>query len=183
MDLYALFDIPVGLSIISLISSALYFTAGLPVSTIRYIIFALFVISFCFSFQSINVHEYKCFAVLLLILLVMLVPGLKNQDQYYVWRGNIADQFGYITHSLALDEISATDYINGNAEMSCDLTEYGIKAAFEDRPGVNILFDIILHKGIGELFFHIYVFHCFLLALVFLRYMSLHYFFLDAETY
>ncbi|MCR5789299.1 MAG: hypothetical protein K6G83_05355 [Lachnospiraceae bacterium] len=178
---YCLWDGPIGLAVISFFSSMLYFTFNISVQTIRYILLVLVLLSLIYVCRDLKREEIRSFLALAVIFLVLLVPGVRNRDQYYAWRGNFTDHFFYTSVALTLNEKTAKAYLDGTADTSVDLIEYGSRLAFEDRPTVCLLFSIIMLKNTGELFWHIFTFHCFLLAMIPLAMFSLAELFLNGN--
>ena len=124
-----------GFSVLTLLTTFFYFTCRMPVQVIRFI--------------------WICLGIVLLLWLILLIPGISGGDQYYVYRGNCADQQTYVEETVALSTHSIGWYeerTREEIELVSDVLWRGYNWAVKDRPSAGLMIAVMRANPAGEIY-------------------------------
>ena len=98
---------PIGLCLVGLVGNVLYFMFGFSrtIDPIFVVMCALYPVLLCFYGRGVRPGEWCRLAAVLGIFLLLAFPAWIGGEQYYVFRGNIWDQFFYLNQALILGQI------------------------------------------------------------------------------
>lgn len=160
-----------GFSEITLISTFLYFVVRMPMLMIRIVWLAL---GFLVYGVAIKRHEISKSAVAILVGVIMLwlfllIPGLTGKEQYYVYRGNCADQHTYVEETTAMSLHSISWYesrTKEEIETESDVLWRGYRWIVNDRPSAAVMIAVMYCNPSGEIYWVVYLYRMFVQAMI-----------------
>jgi len=154
-------SIPIGITICAIVATTMYFRIGLSVGAIRiaYGILSLLSIAVLVK-KKVDKREVIGLLIIILLFAVMILPGILHGDKYYVHRGNLYDQYYYLSEVIymSLHKISYGASGIMDAEGAVDVIRGGYNAIMADRPTVPLLCAVLTGKSWGNVFFQAYLF-------------------------
>ena len=146
-------SLPIGLSLIGLITHALYFGAGLPMERVRWCIVIIGLASLIFLMIKREIRNQSLPLLLCAAFMTfLLIPAWMGGEQYFAFRGNHFDHFNYIDQALALNAHAISTYRSQELTMFLDHSAilHGIPM-LDLRPTVGLVFSTMLPSGQGDL--------------------------------
>lgn len=161
-----LFEISLGFICMILILNLLYFRLDLEIKVIKMLIAVISIIACIYGFRK---FEKKAICSLgFTLLFFALLAGLAYisygrgfGENFYVFRGNIDDNFNYISVGYAALKHNFSYYLNISENMLLqenDLLVWGADRLMYDRPSVTLPFALTLQEGKGSIFFSAYLY-------------------------
>lgn len=160
-----------GFSVLTLLSTFLYFVCGLPVEGIRAVwLVSGFLITLLFVCKKIvGLRSFQVFGLTAALFFVLLIPGILGKDQYYVYRGNCTDQFTYIEEAVVLSSHAISWYEDRTEDeiaVESDVLQRGYDWVVEDRPSAGLMIAMMCRTGKGEIFWVAYLYRMFVQAII-----------------
>lgn len=153
-------SIPLGVAVCAIISTTMYFALGLSVGAIR-IAYAVLAVMGAFILwkTGLDKKELSGLAAILILFGIMMIPGLLHGDKYYVHRGNLYDQYFYMSQVVYMGTHKLSYGLSGimNAEGAVDVIRHGFNATLIDRPTAPLLCAVLTGKSWGNVFFQAYL--------------------------
>lgn len=161
----------VGFSVLTLLSTFLYFVCRLPVEGIRVVWLVLggLTTGFFIRKRIVGLADFKVFGLITLLFLVLLIPGALGRDQYYVYRGNCTDQYTYIEEAVTLSSHAISWYEDRTEEeiaIESDILQRGYDWVVKDRPSAGLMIAMMCRTGKGEIFWVAYLYRMFVQAII-----------------
>lgn len=146
---------PVGMSVMSVIAAFAYFRLGVSSNAIKAIWLLLGLGAGIYV--AIKKHDdlpdlAKHFTHLLFLLIlfcVMILPGLYRGTNYYVYKGNVYDKYGYLSETSYMVNHSADygDYEMQQEEYYPDSLDLGYQYISNDRPLASLIPAVMANGG------------------------------------
>lgn len=160
-----------GFSELTLLSSFLYYTCGMPMQAVRVVWVVLGCVSFIMLVRCGGIGR-EALAVLggvVILWLIMLLPGIIGGDQYYVYRGNCTDQQTYVEETVAVSMHPVGWYksrTREEIEVVSDVLWRGYNWTVNDRPAAGTMIAVMRTNPGGEIYWVVYLYRMFVQAMI-----------------
>ncbi len=161
-----LFEVSLGFIWMVLILNLLYFRMDLDIKEIKILIAVISIFVCIFIFRKIEKRSLcsLCFVLLFFALSASLAYISYYRgfgENFYVFRGNIDDNFNYVSVGYAVLKHNFSYYLNVTEDVlfkENDLLIWGADRLMNDRPSVTLPFALILKEGKGSIFLSAYLY-------------------------
>ncbi|MDE6971376.1 MAG: hypothetical protein K2P69_16735, partial [Eubacterium sp.] len=161
-----LFEVSVGFVWMILILNLLYFRLDLHIKTVKMIVLAVSILAagyICRQFQKKSVVSLLCtFCFFVLSASLAYMSYYRGfGENFYVFRGNIDDNFNYISLGYAVCKHNFSYYQEVSRELlfqENDLLIRGAELLANDRPSVTLPFALMLKEGMGSIYLSAYLY-------------------------
>ena len=166
---------PIGLCLVGLTGNVLYFMCGFSVQSIQSLFLCALLPCLAVLFgRGVRPGEWCRLVTVLGIFLVLALPAWICGEQYYVFRGNIWDQFFYLNQALILwaNPLHVYQHALPNNFLAQDIVAHGL-IFVKREPTVILVFSMLLPDGRGNIHLLVFLYVTALWALVYpaLRYV------------
>lgn len=160
-----------GFAELTLLSTFLYFTCKMPVQAIRiiWVVLGIAALIDLVRRRELKKADLLIPGIVLGLWLILLIPGILGQDQYYVYRGNCTDQQTYIEETVALSMHSIGWYesrTREEIELVSDVLWRGYNWAVQDRPSAGLMIAVMRANSGGEIYWVAYLYRMFVQAII-----------------
>jgi hypothetical protein len=170
----------IGYSFLILILNYLFFIVKINISNLVYLLFFFFSITI---FLSLRIKNFKFLNIIKKIILIIIIPLIfflflaeAYGEQYYVFRGNKWDWFGFVSSSHYLSKLSDSDYLLLQKDQSLENLKYLVKNPFyayhqtvitwiDKITTLSLLGAIFLKINLNNSFYMAYIFKIFCIML------------------
>jgi hypothetical protein len=170
----------IGYSFFILILNYLFFIFKISISHLLYLSFFFFLI---FIFFSLTIKNIKFFNIIKKITVITIIPlsfffllAEVYGEQYYVFRGNKWDWFGFVSSSHYLSNLSDSDYLLIQKDQNLEKFKYLVKNPFsayhqtiitwiDKITTLSLLGAIFLKINFNNSFYMAYIFKIFCIML------------------
>ena len=170
----------IGYSFLILTLNFLFFIFKISIGNLLYLSFFLFTASIFFS---LTIKNLEFFNIIKKIILITIVPLLfffflaeAYGEQYYVFRGNKWDWFGFVSSSHYLSNLSDSDYLLIQKDQNLEKFKYLVKNSFsayhqtiitwiDKITTLSLLGAIFLKINFNNSFYMAYIFKIFSIML------------------
>lgn len=164
--------LPVGISLNAIVASFVYFRLGAMMSTVRIVWFVISLAAFIYILVSERsrirglIHPLFQLFMLLVLFGIMIIPGLYRGCNYYVYKGNLYDKFGYLSETAYMAQHEATygEHDMYEEEYFPDSLTLGYMYIAHDRPAASLICAEIAFGG--NLFFAGYMYVTMIWAMI-----------------
>lgn len=164
--------LPVGVALNAVVASFVYFRLGTVMNTVRIVWLIISLAALIYILVSERnriarqIHVLFPLLMLLVLFAIMIVPGLYRGCNYYVYKGNLYDKYGYLSETayMATHEITYGDGDMLQEEYYPDAFDLGYFYIVNDRPAASLICAEIAFGG--DLFFAGYMYVTMIWAMI-----------------
>lgn len=153
--------IPVGIPVCAVLANLMYLRIGTSMNGVRAAYAAAAMAAgVVLVKKGVEKREVAALLVQILLFSIMILPGVLHGDKYYIHRGNIYDQYFYLSEVIYMSLHKLSYGLSGSMELenAGDVIRAGFGAINSDRPTAPMLCAALTGRSWGNVFFQAYLF-------------------------